>query len=34
MQPFSNAKPPKQRVTPITFEQPTVSDIALNEGLF
>jgi len=32
-QPFSNAKPPKQRVTPITYEQPCVTDIALNEAL-
>lgn len=33
MQPFANAKPPKQRVTPITFDHPSVSDIALNEAL-
>jgi len=32
-QPFSNAKPPKQFVNPISNAQPKVADIALNEAL-
>jgi poly(A) polymerase len=32
-QPFSNAKPPKQCVNPISVTPPKVADIALNEAL-
>lgn len=32
-QPFSNAKPPKQWVNPISTALPKVADIALNEGI-
>lgn len=33
-QPFSNAKPPKQWVNPISTSLPKVADIALNEGIY